>query len=583
MSAQRSRTSKMVFVSLVITLLLVLSLALVFLKLRDAVEDLDAVAGQRYQSYLLADELRQSSDDLTRLVRTYVATGDPAFEAQYNDVVAIRNGQKPRPQAYWRIYWDFVAAGESRPRPEDRSIALSDLMREAGFTPAELDKLKEGQRYSDQLVELETEAINMAKGLFKDASGQYSKQLSPDREQASRLVNDGRYHKLKAQIMKPVDEFFLMLEQRTATAQAEAKALLKNIQLLFLLLLIATLSAFAFTVWAGYRQVIRILGGKPAVLDALVHEVALGNLAVALPAAERGSAIDRIASMTTELRKLISGVRNVVEEVDASSRSLENNVDQSTQIASATSDSTSAMAAAIEQMSVSITHISDTAREGRSVATESEQLSEQGGEIIERTTEEIHHIADVASRVSESIKQLEESSDRISGVVEVIREVADQTNLLALNAAIEAARAGETGRGFAVVADEVRKLAERTSSATGEISSMISSIQANAGSTAGAIDDMVNSVNAGVEQSRLAAESVDNIRQAAQRSLAAVSEIDNALGEQSSASQALASQVERVAQNSEASTQASMEISKSVHDLADLAGRLRGMTERFQI
>ena len=31
----------------------------------------------RYASYLLADEMRQSSDDLTRLARTYVVSGDP--------------------------------------------------------------------------------------------------------------------------------------------------------------------------------------------------------------------------------------------------------------------------------------------------------------------------------------------------------------------------------------------------------------------------------------------------------------------------------------------------------------------------
>ena len=49
---------------------------------------------ERYASYLLADELRQSSDDLTRLARTYVVTGDPAYETQYMDILAIRNGQK---------------------------------------------------------------------------------------------------------------------------------------------------------------------------------------------------------------------------------------------------------------------------------------------------------------------------------------------------------------------------------------------------------------------------------------------------------------------------------------------------------
>jgi hypothetical protein len=35
----------------------------------------------RLQSYQLADELRQSADDLTRCARTHVATGDLRYEA----------------------------------------------------------------------------------------------------------------------------------------------------------------------------------------------------------------------------------------------------------------------------------------------------------------------------------------------------------------------------------------------------------------------------------------------------------------------------------------------------------------------
>src|SRR4051794_37733623 len=75
-----------------------LMLVLLNLKLDSAQEDLKRKQEIRYRSYLLADELRQSSDDLTRLARTYVVTGEAAYEQQYNDILDIRNGKKPRPQ-----------------------------------------------------------------------------------------------------------------------------------------------------------------------------------------------------------------------------------------------------------------------------------------------------------------------------------------------------------------------------------------------------------------------------------------------------------------------------------------------------
>ncbi|MFA6476300.1 MAG: hypothetical protein WCV68_02665 [Candidatus Paceibacterota bacterium] len=159
-----------------------------------------------YRSYQLADELRQSSDDLTRMVRTYVATGNPEFEREYWAVLDIRNGKAPRPLDYDNIYWDFVSATGQKPRGDGETISLRDLMVKEGFTKEELSKLDLAQKNSDALVKAETMAMDAMKG------------PKPDLKLASDLVNNEAYHKIKAEIMKPIDDFYLMFEERTSLA-----------------------------------------------------------------------------------------------------------------------------------------------------------------------------------------------------------------------------------------------------------------------------------------------------------------------------------------------------------------------------
>ena len=99
---------------------------------------IDRAHEQRLASFLLADELRQSSDDLTRMVRTYVLTGDPVYKQYYQDILAIRDGRRPRPVHYQNIYWDLVIAGRLPPPPASgQGTALLDLMRQATFADAE--------------------------------------------------------------------------------------------------------------------------------------------------------------------------------------------------------------------------------------------------------------------------------------------------------------------------------------------------------------------------------------------------------------------------------------------------------------
>ncbi|MFN8934567.1 MAG: hypothetical protein ACK5Y0_01510 [Pseudomonadota bacterium] len=186
--------------------LCLLILLLAVWRMNAAASDSSAAEARRTLSLQLADELRQSSDDLTRLARTYVVTGDPKWEEQYFTVLDIRNGKKPRPPGYEKIYWDFLAAGQ---QPSHAGAAttkpLLEMMKDAGFTEAEFAKLKEAAANSDDLVKTETVAMNLVKGLRADDKGQFVLKGEPDRARATAMMHDLAYHQYKAKIMTPVD------------------------------------------------------------------------------------------------------------------------------------------------------------------------------------------------------------------------------------------------------------------------------------------------------------------------------------------------------------------------------------------
>ena len=70
----------------------------------QAEKQVDRANELRHLTHLLADELRQSSDDLTRMVRTYVGTGDLVYKRRYQEILDIRDGKRPRPADYQNIY-----------------------------------------------------------------------------------------------------------------------------------------------------------------------------------------------------------------------------------------------------------------------------------------------------------------------------------------------------------------------------------------------------------------------------------------------------------------------------------------------
>jgi len=247
------------------------------------------------------------------------------------------------------------------------------------------------------------------------------------------------------------------------------------------------------------------------------------------------------------------------------------------------SEAASGMAATVEELTVSINHVSDRAQEAERVSGESGELAVSGESVIGQTAGDIQDIAATVNEAADLIHGLEQHSQQISNVVAVIKEVAEQTNLLALNAAIEAARAGEQGRGFAVVADEVRKLAERTSASTLEIAATIETMRTGAGNAVACMQGVVSKVGEGVDRANAANDSIRQIGERSRHAVEMVEEIASAIKEQGAATNNIALQVERIAQMSEESSAAAGNSAEAARDLDRLAADMQQVVSAYRL
>jgi PAS domain S-box-containing protein len=345
--------------------------------------------------------------------------------------------------------------------------------------------------------------------------------------------------------------------------------------------LVVALLVFGFTLW----QRAQIRNALRKACD-MADTIARGDLIAALPTVEDGEIgklISRLRIMRNNLHEVAAGLRQNSSQVHALADNISVEAGEGARNSASQSESVGSIAAAVEELSVSIDQVDEHARTALSVNEAANAQSDTGAAVIRSAIAEINEIAGAVNGAAASIRELEQTSDQIGAIVGTIRAIAEQTNLLALNAAIEAARAGEQGRGFAVVADEVRKLAERTAGSTSEISAMVEKVIESTRACAREMENSVARAGRGVELASQADASIGAIRDGMGQARNAVDGITLSLGEQSSAAREMAQRVEALARGTEEHALAANRTADEARRMSDLANEMDKLSARFRI
>ena len=404
-----------------------------------------------------------------------------------------------------------------------------------------------------------------------------------------KLLQEGRFAEANALIIKLTNPHYNQLKKTASdllddiTQSAAVKVLILDSSLNTIPWIICSGSAgiFLLSALTGLlvtRSITGQIGGEPTEGMKLMQVAASGDLTV-----NADTMLGSLDNMLVTFRRIFQQLLNNAHVLNVSSGEIKHSMMEISKMTEQQADATSGVAAAVEQLTVSINHIADSVRETDKDATQSANEAEQGKQRANEVGRVMSQMSEQLGHVSNQIKALDGRSHDISSIASVIKDIADQTNLLALNAAIEAARAGESGRGFAVVADEVRKLAERTAKATGEIEQMIAGFQADTKSAVGVMESAMPKVMHGadlVEQSTAALERIHNN---AQSICMRVREAAAATREQSSTATSIAQEIEKIAQSAEESSAAAQATMRAVLNVEDQAQQLESEASRFRV
>ena len=316
-----------------------------------------------------------------------------------------------------------------------------------------------------------------------------------------------------------------------------------------------------------------------------IGDLASGDLTAQATVTEdiTGAIADAINYTIDALRRLVSTINETTVQVSSAAQETQATAMHLAEASDHQAEQITAASAAINEMAISIEHVSNNAGESSQVATKSVDIAKKGSRAVQDTIFGMDSIREQIQETSKRIKRLGESSQLIGDMVELINDIADQTNILALNAAIQAAMAGESGRGFAVVADEVQRLAEKSTDATKQIEALVKTIQSDTNEAVASMEQSTAGVVTGAQLALRAGESLEEIENVSTHLADLTQGISDSAQQQATAASSISESMNVIQEVTTQTSAGTNETSASIGNLAELSNELRKSVSGFKL